>query len=88
MSGTEEDRQAENKAPDGMTGQKTYNIVSDTVTGPNVRLKDNVIQGIVILVCLVLGAGIGAIVVSDRIPGALVAALSACWSGCSAAASS
>ena len=72
MSGTEEDRQAENKAPDGMTGQKTYNIVSDTVTGANVRLKDNVIQGIVILVCLVLGAAIGAIVVSERIPGALV----------------
>lgn len=72
MSGTEEDRQAEDQATDGITGRQTYNVVSDTVTGANVRLKDNLIQGLVILICVVLGAVVGALVVSERIPGALV----------------
>jgi hypothetical protein len=38
-----------------------YNVVTDTVTGPNVRLKDNLIQGLVIFVCLALGILIGAV---------------------------
>jgi len=59
---------------EGMTGRHTYNVVSDTVTGANVRLKDNIVQAIIIAVCLVLGAAIGALVVQDRIPGALVGA--------------
>jgi hypothetical protein len=55
-----------------MTDRQTYNVVTDTVGGPNVRLKDNLYQGLAILVSLVLGAMIGALVVKDHIPGALV----------------
>jgi hypothetical protein len=54
-----------------MTGRQTYNIVTDTVGGPNVRLKDNLIQGLSILVCLLLGAGIGLLVMADGLIGAL-----------------
>ena len=52
--------------------RQTYNMVTDTVTGPNIRLKDNLIQGLAILACLILGAVSGAIVVADHVPGALV----------------
>ena len=55
-----------------MTDRQTYNAVSDTVTGVNVRLNDNVFQGIAIVVCLVVGAAIGALVVAEPLPGALV----------------
>ena len=61
-------------ASQGMTGHQTYNVISDTVTGANVRLKDNVIQAIAILVFILLGAGIGALVVEERVLGALVGA--------------
>jgi hypothetical protein len=57
-----------------MTGRQAYNVLSDTVTGANIRVKDNVIQALVIAVCLVLGAALGALVVEERIPGALVGA--------------
>lgn len=40
-------------------GRETYNAVTDLVGGPNVRVKDNVLQGLAILVCTVLGVGIG-----------------------------
>ena len=43
----------------GMTGRQQYNLVTDTIVGPNVRLKDNVIQGISVLVCLLIGGGAG-----------------------------
>jgi len=69
-SGEPTDRNQES-AP-RMTDRQTYNAVTDTVTGPNVRLKDNVIQAAVIFGCLVLGATIGALVVEERLPGALV----------------
>lgn len=55
-----------------MTGRQAYNIVSDTVTGANIRVKDNVVQAIVIFACLVLGTMIGALVVKERLAGALV----------------
>jgi uncharacterized membrane protein YedE/YeeE len=55
-----------------MTGQEAYNLASDTVTGVNVRLKDNVFQGLAILVCLILGILIGALVADDRVTGAVV----------------
>ena len=48
-----------------LTGRQAYNVVSDTVTGANLRLKDNVIQALAIGVCLILGAGIGALVVEE-----------------------
>lgn len=62
------------EASDVLTDKQTYNVVSDTVTGVNFRVKDNVVQAISIFVCLVLGAIIGAFVVEEWIPGALVGA--------------
>lgn len=56
-----------------MTDRQTYNLVSDTVAGPNVRLKDNLYQGLAILVCLILGAGIGVLV--GGMTGALIGAV-------------
>ena len=56
-----------------MTGRQTYNLVTDTVAGPNVRLKDNLLQGLTILVCLILGCVIGYLVpTNDRAFGAIV----------------
>jgi hypothetical protein len=48
--------------PKSGTGRAAYNIVSDTVTGANVRFKDNAIQALVIFICLVMGVLIGAVV--------------------------
>jgi len=59
-------------SPDALSGRETYNIVSDTVVGANVRLKDNVLQAVVIGVCLLLGTVIGAVVTRDRIAGAVL----------------
>ncbi len=56
-----------------ISARETYNMVTDLATGPNIRLRDNVFQAISILVCAVLGAMIGAVVVTEpRIAGALV----------------
>ena len=55
-----------------MTSREAYNMVTDTVAGPNIRLKDNLFQALAIFAFLVLGVAIGAVVVEDRIPGALV----------------
>ena len=57
-----------------LTNRETYNVVTDTITGPNIRLKDNLFQGLAIVACLLLGGLIGCFAVEDRIPGALVGA--------------
>ncbi|TVS07975.1 MAG: hypothetical protein EA424_29160 [Planctomycetaceae bacterium] len=67
----EEPIDAELVDPD-VTGREAYNVISDTVTGVNVRVSDNVFQAIAILVCLALGAGIGAAAFQERVPAALV----------------
>ena len=54
-----------------LTGRQAYNLVSDTVTGLNVRRKDNLYQGLAILAGLVLGSGIGFLVMTDGLLGAL-----------------
>lgn len=72
MDSTDESRESEDPNAEAMTGRQTYNVVSDTVTGANVRLKDNVVQGLAILVCLVLGVVIGAIAATDRVTGAVL----------------
>src|SRR5688500_6276834 len=52
-------------APDQpLSGQQTYNLVTDTVAGPNVRLSDNLLQAAAIGICLLLGAAIGAAVMA------------------------
>jgi hypothetical protein len=55
-----------------MMGRQVYNLVTDTVGGPNVRLKDNLYQGLAILICLLLGAGIGLLAMADRLMGSLL----------------
>jgi hypothetical protein len=54
------------------TGRLAYNVVTDTLGGPNVRLKDNLLQGLAILVCLLLGAVIGFLVITDGLAGFLL----------------
>jgi hypothetical protein len=54
------------------TGRDAYNVVSDLAVGVNVRRRDNLYQGLAILVCLILGCVIGAVAVRERVPGALV----------------
>ena len=41
------------------SSKETYNVVSDTVIGINARKKDNLIQGIIILVTVIIGLVIG-----------------------------
>lgn len=41
------------------SGREAYNVVTDIVVGPNVRMRDNLLQGAVILVCAVVGVLIG-----------------------------
>jgi hypothetical protein len=55
----------------GMTNRQQYNLVTDTIAGPNIRLKDNVIQGISVLVGVLIGAGVGWSVVDEPMPGLL-----------------
>lgn len=55
-----------------VSGRQAYNLVTDTVGGPNLRLKDNLVQAGVIFVCCLLGAGVGALVVEERIAGLLM----------------
>ena len=43
----------------GLSSKETYNVVSDSVVGVNVRAKDNLIQGSIILVTVIIGLVIG-----------------------------
>ncbi|HEV3448892.1 MAG TPA: hypothetical protein VG099_29925 [Gemmataceae bacterium] len=54
------------------TVRQAYNLVTDTVTGPNIRFKDNLYQGLIILACVVLGALIGFFTMKPGVMGALV----------------
>src|SRR5438874_2540386 len=57
-----------------LTSKDTFNIVTDTVIGPNLRLKDNLYQGLAIFVSLVLGTLIGFLVAAERITGMVLGA--------------
>ncbi len=61
--------------PERRLRRRQYHLVTDLVIGPNVRWRDNLYQAIAILICLVLGVGLGALSVADRIPGALIGGL-------------
>ena len=54
----------QDKAPkqEGMSGKQMYNVVSDTVTGLNVRRRDNRIQGVIIAASIPVGSIIGLLV--------------------------
>ena len=45
----------ESQSKDGLTAKETYNVVSDTVVGVNVRARDNLIQGVIILFTVIIG---------------------------------
>ncbi len=45
--------------PPPRSARETYNVVSDTVVGVNVRWRDNLIQAAAIFVCTAIGAGVG-----------------------------
>ena len=49
----------QSQSKDGLTAKETYNVVSDTVVGVNVRAKDNLIQGLIILFNVIAGLVIG-----------------------------
>lgn len=51
------DRQAAHQT----TGRETYNIVSDTTVGVNIRWSDNAFQAVVILAAVVLLALVGTV---------------------------
>jgi hypothetical protein len=55
-----------------LSGQETYNVVTDTVTGVNLRISDNLIQAGIILGCVVIGVGIGALVATEPNAGAFL----------------
>ncbi len=42
-----------------MKPHENYNMITDTVAGPNIRVRDNVFQAVFIFVCAVLGAAVG-----------------------------
>ena len=55
-----------------LTARQTYNVITDTAIGPNIRLKDNLIQAVLILASVLIGGGVGAMVIDDRLTGLLV----------------
>lgn len=62
----------EPRPPSGRDGLETYNRVAETVGGlPTLRLKDNVIQGTVVIGCTLLGAGVGYLIGAGRGNGVL-----------------
>jgi hypothetical protein len=67
MNDRESDR--EHAGKDALSNRETYNLVTDTVGGPNLRLRDNLYQGLAILICAILGAGIGWLVAKDAFTG-------------------
>ncbi|QDT63030.1 hypothetical protein [Calycomorphotria hydatis] len=54
------------------SAQASYNIVSDTVTGVNVRFSDNLFQAIFIVVSIFICSGVGILIGAG--PGALLGA--------------
>src|SRR5262245_56222790 len=49
-----------------MTDREVYNVVTDTVTGVNVRWKDNLFQAVFILFSILVCAGVGALLFKDN----------------------
>ena len=60
-----------------MTGRETYNVVTDTIAGPNIRLRDNLFQAVVVSICAVIGTAIGAVTLfpGERLLGAMLGAI-------------
>ena len=69
-----EEKPLEETSPPVASGKAAFNLVTDTVAGPNLRFKDNLYQAIAIFVCLVLGAVIGLLAARDRLMGPILGA--------------
>lgn len=59
----------------GLSSREGYNVVTDTVTGVNVRWRDNVIQGVVIAFATLAGFLAGWLIAEEKQSGALLGAL-------------
>jgi len=59
----------------GMSGREVYNVVTDTVAGPNMRLLDNLGQAIAILLSVIVGAVVGWLVAGGNPIGAVLGVL-------------
>ena len=46
----------------GLSERESLNVVTDTVVGPNLRVKDNLYQAIAIGISVLLCAGVGALI--------------------------
>jgi hypothetical protein len=55
-----------------LTSEQRYNVVSDVVVGVNLRKSDNLFQAVSILICTVLGAGIGMLIAKETMLGAVL----------------
>lgn len=60
---------------EGISARQAYNIVADTVGGPNLRLKDNLYQGLAILGFAILGGVIGLGLADEPLAGLIVGAI-------------
>lgn len=56
----------------GLTPRQTYNVVSDVGAGLNVRLKDNLYQGVATLLCLVVGLVLGLLIADEKPAGLII----------------
>ena len=68
-------RRAEAEPRPASSGREAYNVVTDTIAGPNLRKRDNVFQAVFIGVCLVIAVPVGTIL--GGLGGALAGALGA-----------
>lgn len=65
-----------------LSAVESYNVVSDTLIGVNVRGRDNLVQLLAIVAGLVLGAGVGALVSPrDRVTGVVAGAFAGLLAG-------
>ncbi len=58
-----------------LTGRQAYNVTTDLVGGVNVRFRDNLFQGIAILICLGLGVLVGWFLPMNQPGGLLIGGL-------------
>src|SRR5687767_1248419 len=68
-------RRAEPESRPSSSAREAYNVVTDTISGPNLRKRDNVFQAIFIGVCVLIALPVGAFF--GGIGGALAGALGA-----------
>lgn len=65
-----------------LSAVESYNVVSDTLIGVNVRGRDNLVQLLAIVAGLILGAGVGALASPrDRVTGVVAGAFAGLLAG-------